>query len=148
MINSVLSTKIKEKGQALTEFAFVVPVLLVVAFGLLDLGRAYFAVITISNASREGARYLTMHPDDNEPDTYGNTYSGTKQAAVSETQGSFVTLTPANVTVTYCLDADLFPGCDSGYPIIVSVSHDFELILGWVLPSPISLSRSTQMQVP
>jgi Flp pilus assembly protein TadG len=138
----------KENGQGLTEFAFVVPVLLVVAFGLFDLGRAYFAVITISNASREGARYLTLHPDDNMPDAYGNTYSGTKQAAVAETQGSFINITPADVSVTYCLDADMFPGCDSGYPVIVSVSHDFVLILGWFLPSPIPLTRSTQMLVP
>jgi len=48
-----------------------------------------------------------------------------KQVASAEAQGSFINLTPANVTVNYCLDADAFPGCDSGYPVIVSVSYNF-----------------------
>lgn len=145
---SVWTRHLKERGQGLTEFAFVVPVLLVIAFGLLDLGRAFFSVITISNAAREGARYLTQHPDDNLPDAYGSTFAGTKQVASAEAQGSFINLTPANVTVNYCLDADAFPGCDSGYPVIVSVSYNFVLVLGWILPSPIALTRSAQMMVP
>jgi len=138
----------REKGQGLTEFALVVPVLLVVAFGLLDLGRAFFAVITISNAAREGARYLTQHPDDNIPDEYGTTFAGTKQVAAAEAQGSFINLTFSNVTVSYCLDADEFEGCDSGYPVIVQVSYNFDLVLGWIFPGPIALTRSTQMMVP
>jgi uncharacterized protein (UPF0333 family) len=143
-----VTRQLREKGQGLLEFALILPVLLLVAVGLLDLGRAFFAAIVIANASREGARYLTLHPDDNAADAYGNTFIGTKQTAISEVQGSFINISPADVQVTYCIDIDGFPGCDSGYPVIVQVDYDFELMVGWLLPSPITLTRFTQMMVP
>lgn len=142
------SGQVRENGQGLLEFALILPVLLLVGFGLFDLGRAFFAAITIANASREGARYLTLHPDDNVADAYGNTFAGTKQAAMSELQGSFINITPGDVQVTYCLDADGFSGCDSGYPVVVQVQYDFDLVTGWIFPSPITLTRFTRMMVP
>ena len=45
------------KGQELMEFAIVLPLLLLIVFGVLDLGRLFHALITITNAAREGARY-------------------------------------------------------------------------------------------
>lgn len=139
---------IRERGQGLLEFALILPILLLIAVGLLDLGRVFFASIIISNASREGARFLSLHPNDNVADVYGNTFAGTKQTAIAEVQDSFINLSPADVQVTYCLDSDGFPGCDSGYPVIVRVDYDFELIIGWIFPSPLTLTRFTQMMVP
>ena len=46
----------KAKGQSLVEFALVIPILLLVIFGLFDLGYAVFIKNMISNAAREGAR--------------------------------------------------------------------------------------------
>lgn len=46
----------KAKGQSLVEFALVLPILLLVIFGLFDLGYAVFIKNMISNAAREGAR--------------------------------------------------------------------------------------------
>lgn len=46
----------KAKGQSLVEFALVLPILLLVIFGLFDLGYAVFIKNMISNATREGAR--------------------------------------------------------------------------------------------
>lgn len=148
MKKTEITRQLSENGQGLLEFALILPVLLLVALGLLDLGRAFFAAIIISNASREGARYLTLHPEDNAADAYGNTFIGTKQTAIAEVQGSYINISPADVHVTYCRDADGFPGCDSGYPVIVRVDSDFELLVGWLLPSPITLTRFTQMMVP
>lgn len=148
MKKTEITRQLSENGQGLLEFALILPILLLVALGLLDLGRAFFAAIIISNASREGARYLTLHPEDNAADAYGNTFTGTKQTAIAEVQGSYINISPADVHVTYCRDADGFPGCDSGYPVIVRVDSDFELLVGWLLPSPITLTRFTQMMVP
>jgi Flp pilus assembly protein TadG len=53
-----------QRGQELIEFAIILPFLLLVAFGVLDLGRIFHAAITITNAAREGARYGTFYPDD------------------------------------------------------------------------------------
>src|SRR5207245_11662346 len=43
-------------SQALIEFALVSPVLLLLLFGVIDLGRAIFYYDTINHAAREGAR--------------------------------------------------------------------------------------------
>jgi Flp pilus assembly protein TadG len=45
----------RESGQALVELALVLPILLVIALGAIDFGRAFFAYTTIVNAAREGA---------------------------------------------------------------------------------------------
>ncbi len=50
------------EGVALVEFALVVPVLVLLLVGILDTGRAVNAYVTISNASREGARYAALNP--------------------------------------------------------------------------------------
>ena len=45
-----------QRSQALIEFALVSPVLLLLLFGVIDLGRAIFYYDTINHAVREGAR--------------------------------------------------------------------------------------------
>ncbi len=50
------SRKPAGRGQALVEFALVIPIFLVVMVALFDLGRAVFAYNTLTNAAREGAR--------------------------------------------------------------------------------------------
>jgi hypothetical protein len=45
-----------QRSQALIEFALVSPVLLLLLFGVVDLGRAIFYYDTINHAAREGAR--------------------------------------------------------------------------------------------
>lgn len=46
----------KRRGQALAEFAIALTVLLLLVFGIVDLGRAVFAYNTIANCAREGTR--------------------------------------------------------------------------------------------
>ncbi|MBI2762161.1 MAG: pilus assembly protein [Chloroflexi bacterium] len=43
-------------GQSLVEFALILPVLLLVLFGVFDFGRAIYAYNAVSNAAREGGR--------------------------------------------------------------------------------------------
>ena len=45
-----------QKSQALIEFALVSPVLLLLLFGIVDIGRAIFYFDTLNHAAREGAR--------------------------------------------------------------------------------------------
>jgi hypothetical protein len=45
-----------QKSQALIEFALVSPVLLLLLFGIVDIGRAIFYYDTLNHAAREGAR--------------------------------------------------------------------------------------------
>lgn len=51
-----------ESGSTMVEFALVAPVVLLILVSCLDFARALNAYVTITNASREGARYATLHP--------------------------------------------------------------------------------------
>ncbi|MBU0491674.1 MAG: pilus assembly protein [Chloroflexi bacterium] len=46
----------REPGQSIVEFALILPVLLLLIFGFLDLGRAVYTQSVMANAAREGAR--------------------------------------------------------------------------------------------
>jgi hypothetical protein len=58
------ATQVTRRGQSLVEFALVLPILLLMAVMIFDLGRAVYYSSTIHNAAREGARYGIVHPDD------------------------------------------------------------------------------------
>jgi Flp pilus assembly protein TadG len=57
----ILRTRGHSKGQALVEFAVVIPIFLLILFGALDLGRVIWANDIVANAAREGARYASVH---------------------------------------------------------------------------------------
>jgi hypothetical protein len=48
--------RIRDRGAAAVEFALVVPVLLIVVFGIIDFGRMLNAQLQVTEAAREGAR--------------------------------------------------------------------------------------------
>ena len=53
------------RGQALVEFALVIPVFLVILMGTIDLGRAVFAYNSVTNAAREEFRVAIVNQDVN-----------------------------------------------------------------------------------
>jgi Flp pilus assembly protein TadG len=132
-------------GQNILEFALVLPFLAIVVFGVLDLGRVFFATIGLTNAAREGSRYLTMYPNDVTNES--GAYFGSKAAVLEEATLSGITLIGSDVTVS-CSNVDGDDFCDSGTPATVSITYNFDLVLGWVLPSPIAITRSAEMIVP
>lgn len=58
--------KKKRRGQALVEFALVLPILLSLLVGIVDIGFLYNHQLTLTNASREGARMGTLGHDEAE----------------------------------------------------------------------------------
>ena len=52
-----------QRGQDLIEFAIILPVLAILVFGIIDLGRAAYYFSALQNAAREGARYAIVNPD-------------------------------------------------------------------------------------
>ena len=58
---SALAGRRDERGQGLAEFAIVLPVFLLIVFGMIDVGRVIWATDDITNAAREGARYASIH---------------------------------------------------------------------------------------
>ena len=112
----------------------LLPVLMLILFGVVDLGRVFFAEITITNAARVGARYGTQYPSDT---------NGIKAAALAEAQGQGINLTDPNVVSVTCPQ-----GCGSNLAIQVTVNYSVTLVMGFVLPSPVQVSSSIQMLVP
>ena len=62
------SRRKRQQSQALIEFALISPVLLLLVFGIIDIGRAVFYYDTLNHAAREGARFPRLrsrqHPAD------------------------------------------------------------------------------------
>jgi Flp pilus assembly protein TadG len=52
-----------ERGAAAVEFALVVPVFMLIVFGMIDFTRAYYTQSAIAAAVREGARTAAVLPD-------------------------------------------------------------------------------------
>jgi hypothetical protein len=52
-----------ERGQALVEFALILPILLILLLGILDFGRAVAAYNSVSNGARSGARVAIVNQD-------------------------------------------------------------------------------------
>jgi Flp pilus assembly protein TadG len=53
-----------DRGSAAVEFALVLPVLLLIIFGIIDFGRMLAAKITLTEAAREGARATALIDSD------------------------------------------------------------------------------------
>ncbi|MDT0195016.1 TadE/TadG family type IV pilus assembly protein [Arthrobacter sp. AB6] len=54
----------KEKGAAAVEFALVIPLFLMLVFGIVEFGRAFNIQVSLSEAARETARYTAIHAND------------------------------------------------------------------------------------
>jgi hypothetical protein len=54
----------RETGQQLVEFALILPLLLLLLFGLMEFGLVVYAYNTLANTGREVARYGSIHPQD------------------------------------------------------------------------------------
>ncbi len=140
--------KSKNKGQSIVEFVFALPLLILIGIGLFDIGRAFFTIIVVTNASREGARYLVQNPDDK---ALG--FLDTKSAARNEALASGIDINSSDVTVTCPGDATT---CNRGSPVTVTVGQNFNLVfgifdtgtLGFFNPGTLRLERTTQMRVP
>jgi Flp pilus assembly protein TadG len=102
-----------ERGQALVETAIVLPMLVLMLFGILDAGRIFSTWVVVTNASREGARYGAV----------GRTAPQIRTWTANA--GAPVGVTTANVTVT--CTPNPCPG-PSGSTVSVQVSKGVTMI--------------------
>jgi Flp pilus assembly protein TadG len=122
----LFSRRNRRSGQSLVEFALILPVLMVLFAGTLDLGRLAFARVTVSNAAREGAFQAADKPTSYQA---GQPCDNTTNLVVCrvqlEAKDSSVTITPADVTMT-CNPST----CDKsmGNTVTVSVRGHFQLL--------------------
>ena len=58
------TSRADDRGAAAVEFALVLPLLLILIFGIIDFGRLLNAKITLTEAAREGARATALLGED------------------------------------------------------------------------------------
>jgi len=89
-------------GIALVEFALILPILILLLMGILDTARAVNAYVTISNASREGARYVSLNPTALPAAIKSSAVLPHAQQLDAGSVAVSVTYTNANVTSSAC----------------------------------------------
>ncbi len=125
-----------DRGAAAVEFALVLPLLLLLVFGIIDFGRALNTQITLTEAAREGARLESV----GQP-------VGT---VITETQAAATGLNPVTVTITSnCPD-----GAGPTANAVVRANYSFSFItpvgaiaalFGGNLGGPIAMSATGVM---
>ncbi len=56
--------KKNEDGQAMVEFALILPIFLLILCGIIDFGWLFYNQLSLNNACREGARYAVVNTAD------------------------------------------------------------------------------------
>lgn len=152
----------QSRGQSLVEFALVLPVLLVILLGVVDLGRAIYYYNTLSNLAREGARAGIVLRTAAEWDLPGNlpgtgpppivaTYSDIRpyvgtNTMVGKIAAKAVVFDLSKTTVRIeAMGKENF----QALPLTVTVQYPFELLYAnWIASSPtITLTAQSTMRI-
>jgi Flp pilus assembly protein TadG len=123
----------RERGQSLVEMSLMMVFLVVLAMGVLDIGRAYFTYLALKDAAAEGAYYGSAFPQC----TAVNGYDGTQLACdgtntipyrteFSAPRGGLVDWRNAIIGVTLPMSVT------AGQPLTVSISYRYQMLTPFV----------------
>jgi len=156
MHNRALQRAANERGAALIEFAVVVPVLLLLVFGMMRFGIAYNNQIILTDSVRDGARMLSVSRGDN---------TDICNKAGLKVRNAAVTLDPTKITMTMLVAgssntaaAGALPSCNgagtsaafsSGSDVTMTATYPCSLqVMGITFgPSTCRLTSSTTARV-
>ena len=86
----------------MVEFAIILPLLVIVVFGIIEFGRAYNTKITLTHAAREGVReYALTQNSSNGQDAAEAAATGLDLAQLGYSSSGCVVGNPTTVTLTY-----------------------------------------------
>lgn len=121
-----------KKGQSLLEFAITLPLMVMIVFGVLDLGRLYFTHIAMEDGVGEAALYVSINPDCVTADS-GEECSYPDNAldrAKESIKIPFVNIDDSNLTVE-CFVDDVEINCEDASPgdvAKVTMSYDYQFL--------------------
>lgn len=123
----------REAGQAVVEFALILPILLLILLAAVDMTRVYFTLQVINNATREGARIGII--------------AGSTTSEVNTTVNA--RLSSGGLTATPTISAAGVDGASPGDLTTVTVSYPFQTLTGSFIPGwsgTVTLSQTTVMR--
>lgn len=131
--NSGLGQNHSEKGQSLLEVAVALPILVLLLAIVVDASRVFDALIVLTNAAREGARFATVEPSP--------TLAQIEALVVQDITGS-----GTNITQMQDFDADDVNVVFGSTAITVTVSYEFDLWFGGLVGVPkLAISKQSAM---
>jgi Flp pilus assembly protein TadG len=117
----VLSRVRGDRGAAAVELALILPVLLLIIFGIIDMGRMLNAQITTNQAAREGARVAMLAGDDPAIDVH------------VEDRVDWATNAPDLAEATDILACPADPDRDDDAQVVVTYDFTFVTPLGVII---------------
>ncbi len=127
----------RRRGQGLAEFALVLPVLLVILIAAVDVGRLFFAYVTIADAAKEGALFGATDPGCTSTGPGCGDPNNTTWHVTSDLNG----LAPSPAISASCSGSP----CIAGSSYQVNVTYPFTFftpLAGSILGAPLNLSAS------
>jgi Flp pilus assembly protein TadG len=123
MLMRIVRLVLRHDGQSMVEFALVLPVLVLILFGISDLGRLVFIYADVSNSAREGSRYGIVYPS-----RVSNSDNANPNNISAKAKEKVWMISQSDLTVSVS-----FPDTVSGNPkvgdrIVVSISAPFEMV--------------------
>jgi hypothetical protein len=146
----------RSRGQSVAEFAVVLPIMLLILAGAVDLGRVFYAYVAVENAAKEGALYGARHPlcgsaSPTCPDPRNVRWIVENEAAnLKDRSGASQLTTKAACRTSAGSLVQPINDCVNGDVYVVEVTHSFRLvtpILGDVVGSSLTLGASSEATV-
>jgi Flp pilus assembly protein TadG len=130
----------RERGQALIEFALVLPLFLLLLLGIVQFGTVFRDYIALTDATRVGARQAAVARSINpESNRVPNIVARTEKAAVN------LDKTKMSVTVEPVMLDGITPGWEQGGDVTVRATYPFKVnIFGMVVFGGTLKSRTTE----
>lgn len=127
-------------GAAAVEMAVVLPMVLLLTFAAVDLGRVVHAYLAVSNAARAGAGYGSMHEF---TDYTRPSWESQIRSTIEDEMQGLNGFSAANLQSTYTTTTD----SDGLFQVKVKVSYPFSTVIAWPgVPSQVSLSHEVEMR--
>jgi len=147
----------RQAGAAMVEFAILLPLMIVLVFGITEMGRAIYQQNTLSKAVASGARYMSrstqsVNADCTQAAQWGASINNAANlVAFGNQAGNGNALLPdLNAgDVSFTLEQRMVTGGDNACVIIATASVDFSAIFGdTIVPfldlGPITLSATVE----
>jgi Flp pilus assembly protein TadG len=128
-ISRVLKGRSRRGGQAVVEFALILPIFVLLVFAAIEFGRAYYDLHLLTTAAREGARTGSL-AGKIESDVEGAVNDFLTGAALAGSWSTTTAVTQPDGTPR----ANGLVDALEGDRVAVTVQYDFDVLTGRIIP--------------